>query len=73
MARTPLVKMAYPCEECDFEAQSARQLSRHKAVTHVENALKCVLCPFVTAYQTNLLRHRREVHGICGSKGIEKI
>ncbi|XP_054164630.1 zinc finger protein Xfin-like [Oppia nitens] len=69
MARTPPVKMSYPCSECSFEAQSARQLSRHKAVTHVENALKCVLCPFVTAYQTNLLRHRREVHGICGSKG----
>lgn len=92
MAPTPPVKMSYPCNECNFEAQSARQLSRHKAVTHVENALKCVLCPFVTvglnsflnllsiplitfivflqqAYQTNLLRHRREVHGICGSKG----
>ncbi len=48
MARTPPVKMSYPCNECNFEAQSARQLSRHKAVTHVENALKCVLCPFVT-------------------------
>lgn len=48
MARTPPVKMSYPCNECSFEAQSARQLSRHKAVTHVENALKCVLCPFVT-------------------------
>ncbi|CAG2101412.1 unnamed protein product [Medioppia subpectinata] len=69
MARIPVPKMSYPCSECSFEAQSARQLSRHKAVTHVENALKCVLCPFVTAYQTNLLRHRREVHGICGSKG----
>lgn len=48
MARTPPAKMSYPCNECSFEAQSARQLSRHKAVTHVENALKCVLCPFVT-------------------------
>ncbi|UXI19139.1 Synaptosomal-associated protein 29 [Sarcoptes scabiei] len=62
-------KLTYPCGECSFEAQSARQLSRHKAVTHTQNALKCVLCPFVTAYQTNLLRHRKDVHGICGSKG----
>lgn len=38
----------FPCTECNFEAQSARQLSRHKAVTHTQNALKCVLCPFVT-------------------------
>lgn len=69
MAPSQPAKMSYPCSECSFEAASARQLSRHKAVTHVENPLKCVLCPFVTAYQTNLLRHRREVHGICGSKG----
>ncbi|KAI2796834.1 hypothetical protein BLOT_013706 [Blomia tropicalis] len=62
-------KLTFPCTECNFEAQSARQLSRHKAVTHTQNALKCVLCPFVTAYQTNLLRHRKDVHGICGSKG----
>lgn len=41
-------KLTYPCGECSFEAQSARQLSRHKAVTHTQNALKCVLCPFVT-------------------------
>ena len=62
-------KILYPCNFCEFEATSARQLSRHKAVTHVKNPLSCVLCPFVTAYQTNLLRHRREVHGILGSKG----
>lgn len=41
-------KLTFPCTECNFEAQSARQLSRHKAVTHTQNALKCVLCPFVT-------------------------
>lgn len=29
----------------------------------------CVLCPFVTNYQTNLLRHRREIHGIVGTRG----
>lgn len=62
-------KLTFPCTECNFEAQSARQLSRHKAVSHTQNALKCVLCPFLTAYQTNLLRHRKDVHGICGSKG----
>ena len=61
--------MTHPCNQCDFEATSARQLSRHKAITHIKNPLKCVLCPFITAYQTNLLRHRREVHGILGSKG----
>lgn len=52
--------MTQPCDECDFQANSARQLSRHKAVKHNDNPLSCVLCPFVTAYQTNLLRHRRE-------------
>ena len=61
--------MTHPCCLCEFQATSARQLSRHKAVTHVKNPLSCILCPFVTAYQTNLLRHRREVHGILGSKG----
>lgn len=61
--------MTHPCNQCDFQATSARQLSRHKAVTHVKNPLSCILCDFVTAYQTNLLRHRREVHGILGSKG----
>ena len=63
------LKLSYPCNQCKFEATSARQLSRHKAVTHVKNPLTCILCPFVTAYQTNLLRHKREVHGILGSKG----
>ncbi|RWS11843.1 zinc finger protein Xfin-like protein [Dinothrombium tinctorium] len=61
--------MSYPCTLCEYTGSSARQLSRHKAVTHVKNPLTCILCPFVTAYQTNLLRHRREVHGILGSKG----
>lgn len=61
--------MTHPCNQCDFQATSARHLSRHKAITHIKNPLKCVLCPFITAYQTNLLRHRREVHGILGSKG----
>ena len=45
-------KLTFPCTECNFEAQSARQLSRHKAVTHTQNALKCVLCPFVTVSNT---------------------
>ena len=45
-------KSVFPCTQCDFEAQSARQLSRHKAVTHTQNALKCPLCPFVTVCQT---------------------
>lgn len=54
---------------CGFEAASARHLSRHKTVAHNENTLKCKLCPFVTVYQTNLLRHRREVHGILGPRG----
>lgn len=61
--------MTHPCNQCDFQATSARHLSRHKAIRHTPNPLKCVLCPFITAYQTNLLRHRREVHGILGSKG----
>ncbi|RWS26307.1 zinc finger protein Xfin-like protein, partial [Leptotrombidium deliense] len=61
--------MSYPCTLCEYTGSSARQLSRHKAVTHVKNPLTCILCPFVTAYQTNLLRHRREVHGILGPKG----
>ena len=26
-------------------------------------------CFVLQAYQTNLLRHRKDVHGICGSKG----
>lgn len=57
------------CSECDFVAPSSRLLSRHKAITHSNNPLSCPLCPFVTIYQTNLLRHRREVHGILGTKG----
>jgi hypothetical protein len=60
MSTTLVIKMTHPCNQCEFQATSARQLSRHKAVTHVENPLSCILCPFVTEYQTNLLRHRRE-------------
>lgn len=59
----------YTCCECNFVAASSRLLSRHKAITHSNNPLSCPLCPFVTIYQTNLLRHRREVHGILGTKG----
>ena len=59
----------YICSECNFIAPSSRLLSRHKAITHSDNSLPCPLCPFVTIYQTNLLRHRREVHGILGTKG----
>jgi len=64
-----MFKMTLPCDQCKYQATNSRQLSRHKANTHVENPLRCILCPFVTAYQTNLLRHRREVHGIYGTKG----
>lgn len=66
--RVPKYRFHY-CSECDFVAPSSRLLSRHKAITHSNNPLSCPLCPFVTIYQTNLLRHRREVHGILGTKG----
>lgn len=54
----------YPCESCNYVAVSRRMLSRHTTIAHASQAFKCPLCPFVSCYQANLYRHKRDIHGL---------
>lgn len=53
--------IACPEAGCGFRTSSLRKLGRHRSVTHADTKYACDLCSFVTGYQSNFYRHRKQV------------
>jgi len=51
----------YSCNECTYKTPSIRKLGRHKSVNHSGVKYRCEMCDFVTGYQSNYYRHRKQV------------
>lgn len=51
----------YSCSDCSYKTSSLRKLGRHKSVNHAGVKYRCEHCDFVTGYQSNYYRHRKQV------------
>lgn len=54
----------FGCSECSYKTPSVRKLGRHKSVNHSGVKYRCEMCDFVTGYQSNYYRHRKQVHNV---------
>uniref|UniRef100_A0A915K615 C2H2-type domain-containing protein n=1 Tax=Romanomermis culicivorax TaxID=13658 RepID=A0A915K615_ROMCU len=51
----------YHCNDCSYKTPSLRKLGRHNSVNHAGVKYRCEMCDFVTGYQSNYYRHRKQV------------
>ncbi|XP_077496047.1 uncharacterized protein LOC144106956 [Amblyomma americanum] len=53
---------SYRCESCKFVGKNRKHLTYHVSLNHSSRVYRCSLCAFVTRYQANFYRHRRNIH-----------
>ena len=52
----------YPCEQCQYQATSKRNLARHRRAVHEGIKYPCGQCQHEATSKVHLARHRRAVH-----------
>ena len=71
MSLTPTVSVdgdkTYPCDQCDYKATYACNLTSHKRTVHQGLYYSCTLCPFKSSRKDRLNKHIASKHSTNGN------